>query len=376
MRRVVYVAQRFPVVTETFTLAEVRGLATSGFEVRVRTLREPPVGLPDELCVGAPRVEALGSLASGVPAAPTLLVRAPELAVRATTPRRGLALLRGLTLSRDLGREDHVHVQFPLDAASAGLYAVCATGCSFSFSGHTLHRLDLMPEKLAAASFVTVGSDFERRVLAERYGERWLDRIHVRRLGVPSRDARAEVESDLVVAAGMLTGKKGHDVLLHAVARLEGVRLELIGDGPDRFELEALSSALGLGSRVVFHGALSHEQTLRAIGRAAAFALCCRETADGDHDCLPVALMDAMSIGVPCVSSRAFGIPELIEDERSGLLVPPGDAAATSAALHRLLANERDAAALGTAGRETVRERYDLDRNVAALAELFARHLR
>jgi glycosyltransferase involved in cell wall biosynthesis len=263
-----------------------------------------------------------------------------------------------------------------LEAATAGLYAAAASGASYSFSGHTLHQLDLMRAKLAHASFVTVGSEFERDVLCSRYGEDNRDRIHVRRLGVPPRPARAAPDKGLVVTAGTLSGKKGHDVLLRAFAEVDpDARLELVGEGPLRADLEALARELGVESRVRFHGALGYSETLAIIGRASVFALCCRRTPDGDHDCLPVALMDAMSLGVPVISSRAFGIPELIEDGQSGLLAPPEDPAATTEALSRLLSDDDFAGRIGAAGREVARERFDLERNTRALTELFAAYL-
>lgn len=374
MRSLFYLAHRYPVVTETFTINEVRSLRARGLDVEVRTLREPPDDLPDELEPLAREGQTILPF-DGVTQLPMMVLRAPYLAVSAVRPRRAIAMARGLALAGKL-HGAHVHAQFPLDACSAGLYAARASGATFSFSGHTLHQLDLMREKLTAASFVTVGSEFERAVLCERYGDRWGERIHVRRLGVPPREASAQREPGLIVSAGTLAGKKGHDVLIRAVARLNsGIRLELVGSGPDRPALEALVRSLGLESRVTFRGPLGYSATLETIGRASAFALCCRRTADGDHDCLPVALMDAMSLGVPCVSSRAFGIPELIVDGESGLLADPEDDEAVAVGLDRLLTDDTAAESLRTAGRAVVRERFDLETNMTKLAELFSHFL-
>jgi colanic acid/amylovoran biosynthesis glycosyltransferase len=379
MKRLVYLAHQFPVITETFTVNEVKSLHEHGLQVDVRTLRPPPADLPAELRPLLDHASVIGCVPSAN-ALFGLLRRTPGLALSPVTreaPRRGIGLLRGLTLAADLrGGRDHVHAQFPLEAATAGLYAAAASGASYSFSGHTLHQLDLMPAKLARASFVTVGSEFERDVLSSRYGERHRERIHVRRLGVPPRTARETVEPGLIVTAGTLSGKKGHDVLLRAFARVDlDARLELVGSGPDREALEALARKLGIGRRVTFRGALGYSDTLATIARAAAFSLCCRQTPDGDHDCLPVALMDAMSLGVPVVTSRAFGIPELVEDGESGLLVPPEDPTATAVALARLLSDDQLAGRIGSGGRRVVRDRFDLERNTRALTELFVDYL-
>lgn len=379
MRRLTYLCQQFPVVTETFTLNEVERLRAAGLEPAVVGLKPPPSDLPAELR----ELGARAAVLAPAPAALPRLLRAPRLVARLASrqaPRRALAALRGASLARRLEAErDHVHAQFPLEASAAALYATQIAGCTFSFSGHTLHRLDLMPEKLAAASFVVVGSEFERRVLCSRYGAGWSERIHVRRLGVPPRESAGSRDPLQVVSVGTLTGKKGHDVLLRALAELRcggtPARLELVGEGPDRVELEGLARELGIEEHVVFLGALGHDETLRRIDAASAFALCCRETVDGDHDCLPVALMDAMSLGVPCVTSDAFGIPELIEHGTSGLLARPGDPVSAAAQLDVLLTDPGRAGAIGAAGRVVVRERYDLQANTAQLAELFVEQL-
>jgi glycosyltransferase involved in cell wall biosynthesis len=349
VKRVAYVNHEYPRLTETFTGKEIEGLRTAGIEVEPWTLK--PTG-------GARLVEP-----SPVSFA-TAFVRA-----RRVSPRRALAFARGAALARELHADrDHVHAQFPLDASSTAYAAARFAGCTFSFSGHTYHRLDLMPEKLAVAAFVVVGSDFEVDLLCRRYGERWRSKIEVRRLGVPARPQRESFEPGLVVSLGTLGAKKGHDVLVRAIAELDDARLEVIGEGPEHARLEALVRELGVGDRVRFAGALEHEAALAAVARANVFALACIETPDGDHDCLPVALMDAMSLGVPCVSSNAFGIPELIEDGISGLLAAQGDVHALADRIASLLAQPGE---IGRAGREAVRERYDLDTNVAALAELF-----
>ncbi|HVS85937.1 MAG TPA: glycosyltransferase, partial [Gaiellaceae bacterium] len=293
----------------------------------------------------------------------------------ARAPRDLLAAARGAALARALDpARDHVHAQFPLEAASAGLFAARFSGARYSFSVHTLHRPPLVEAKLRAAAFVVAGSEYERDEVGCRYGEAARAKVEVRRLGVPPREQRDGFEPGLVVSVGTLAGKKGHDVLIRAVAAtgLEP-RLVIVGEGPERPALEALARELGV--RAELPGTMPHADALALTARAQAFALCCRETADGDHDFLPVALMDAMSLGVPCLSTRFVGIPELIEDGVSGLLAAPGDAASAAERLSMLLGDEALGARLGAAGRERVRADFDLDRNTAKLAELFRARL-
>jgi glycosyltransferase involved in cell wall biosynthesis len=363
MKRLVYVTDRFPAALEPFTTAEVVGLAKRGLDVDVRTLRaqyrEPDDPLPRDLPIRSS-------------------LRGLRRTVRpARHPRRlWHAALGGAGLARSLEpARDHVHAQFPLEAASVAMHAARASGASFSFSGHSFHDADVMAEKLAEASFVVVGSEFERELIAGTYGEELRKKVQVRRLGVPERRARDSFEPGHVISVGALRGRKGHDVLIRAIAALadRGIdaRLELIGDGPDQPGLKGLATALRVGDRVSFAGALPYEETLVRVAGAEVFALCCRETRTGDHDSLPVALMDAMSLGVPCVSSAAFGIPELIEDGISGLLAPTDDVEAVADRLAAILGDPGARDVVAAAGRHAVRERYDQEGNLDALARLF-----
>jgi colanic acid/amylovoran biosynthesis glycosyltransferase len=367
LKRIVYLTRRFPDADQPSTTAEVTGLMERGFELEVRVFRpqyrEPGDPLPLDLPV---RSSPLGTLAG------LRVSRHPARLFSAATA--GAWLARRLDPARD-----HVHAQFPLAAASAGMYAARRSGASFSFGGHVLNGLDLMPAKLAQARFVAVGSEFEREVIASRYGDDARAKVHVRRLGVPPRPPRDDFVPRTIVSVGAMAGMKGHDILIRAIdaLRRNGIeaRLELIGEGPDQPGLQGIVAALGLGDLVTFAGVLPHDEMLDRVAHAEVFALTCRETRSGEVDSLPVTLMDAMSLGVPCVSSRAFGIPELIEDGVSGLLASPADPDQVADCLSRILGNPSAQETLGAAGRETVRDRYDRDRNLDALAQLFREQL-
>ena len=166
---------------------------------------------------------------------------------------------------------------------------------------------------------------------------------------------------------------KGAPLLLDAVARLAaarpGLRLTLVGDGPERPALEARAAELGLGARVAFTGYLTQDQVADTLARADALAL--PSFAEG----VPVVLMEAMATGLPVVTTRIMGIPELVEDGVSGLLVPPGDLDALTAALDRLAGDPAGAAAMGRAGRAKVAADYDLGAEASWLKRLFAGHL-
>jgi len=143
----------------------------------------------------------------------------------------------------------------------------------------------------------------------------------------------------------------------------------LIGDGPERRALEALSARLGISGQVRFLGAQAHSATLAEVAKADVFVLA--SFAEG----LPVALMEAMALGVPCVSTTIAAIPELIRDGENGLLVSPSNVEALSGALRRL-AEDRDLRRkLGPKARVTVEAHYNLARNLDLLTATWRRRL-
>ena len=133
--------------------------------------------------------------------------------------------------------------------------------------------------------------------------------------------------------------------------------MRLVGAGPDRKLLEAFAADKRIP--VVFEGARNHEETRQLIGRADIFALA--SFAEG----VPVALMEAMAMEVPCVSTCIAGIPELIRDGLDGLLVPASSADALASAIRRLIEDLPLRRRLGAAGRKRVCELYNLPQNVA-----------
>jgi hypothetical protein len=118
-------------------------------------------------------------------------------------------------------------------------------------------------------------------------------------------------------------------VLLRAIAGAEpplaGARLELVGDGPLRDELEREAVRLGLGERVWFHGSVPEPEVAAVLAEADVFALPSIIAPDGDMEGIPSALIEAMAAGLPAVSTYQSGVPELIEDGHTGFLAQPGD---------------------------------------------------
>ncbi|MGH9664225.1 MAG: glycosyltransferase family 4 protein, partial [Bryobacteraceae bacterium] len=235
-----------------------------------------------------------------------------------------------------------------------------------------------MSQKVRDSLFVCAISDFARsQILRTCPSSEWR-KIHVVRLGVdpniylprPFREDPSPVE---LITVGRLAPVKGHAVLLEALALLRqsgrSVRLHLVGDGPERASLERAASARGLSESTVFDGSLTQDKVLELYRAADVFVLA--SFAEG----IPVVLMEAMAMEISCAATWVNGVPELIRDGVTGLLVPPASAGALAEAIARLLDDAGLRLRLGAAARLQVLENYDLARNTAALRALFARYL-
>ena len=169
-----------------------------------------------------------------------------------------------------------------------------------------------------------------------------------------------------VLFVGRLVERKGVAHLIEAIARLEpaGPRLEIVG--------EALAQRLGVAGRVVFRGKIPPDELQASYARAAVCVLPSVLDARGDTEGLGVVLLEAMNHGTPVIASRVGGIPDIVEDGVSGLLVPPGDAEALAAAVRRLRDDPALARGLGEAGRRRLREQFGWQAIVQRWLDLYA----
>jgi len=228
-----------------------------------------------------------------------------------------------------------------------------------------------LAEKIQLARFVIAISSFGRSQMMKITPPQEWHKLRVIRLGIDPalyRPATPDPSAPFtVVTAGMLVSVKGYPLLLEAIAALRrqgrSVRLRLAGDGVDRPQLEEQARRLGLlPDAVEFLGWVAGDRLPEIYGSADALVL--SSFAEG----IPVVLMEAMAMGVPCVAPAIGGIGELIENRVSGLLVPAGDADAIATAIGMLIDSPPLRAAIAAAGREVIATRYSLDANTTALA--------
>jgi colanic acid/amylovoran biosynthesis glycosyltransferase len=404
--RVAYLLSRYPAVSHTFFLKEVLGLRERGLDVRVASINSPDRArrdLPDVEAAEADRtyyVKSLGAVKVAVQLL-AIALRNPGVTLRGLGAALHLGgwdikarayalfyLAEALLVGQWMRRQalNHLHVHFGGPVATVGMITAQAWKVPWSV---TLHGPDeffdqeafYLRQKIESANFVVCISDFCRSQVLRVAPNLSDSRLEVVRLGVdcvaiqPAAQFQGSksVATPRLVCTGRMVSAKGHRILLEALVPViaDGIDLTctLIGDGPERYALEALSARLGISGQVHFLGAQAHSATLAEVAKADVFVLA--SFAEG----LPVALMEAMALGVPCVSTTIAAIPELIEDGENGLLVSASNVLALSGALRRLAEDMDLRRKLGQRARVTVEAHYNLARNLDLLAATWRRRL-
>ena len=177
---------------------------------------------------------------------------------------------------------------------------------------------------------------------------------------------RDGAEGGPVVFAGRLSPEKGVRTLIDAMASHPELECVIAGDGPDRGRLA--EAAAPLGSRIAFTGRLGRSEVLDLIRRASSVAV-----PSIWHENQPIVVLEAFACGVPVVCTDLGGLPELVRDEMTGLVVPPGDAAALGAAVARQAGDGPTAAVMGSQARAYVEECHDPGRHLDAIVGLYRR---
>ncbi|MGZ4287817.1 MAG: glycosyltransferase family 4 protein [Solirubrobacteraceae bacterium] len=402
--RIAYLVGEYPRVSHAFIRREVEGLRDRGVGVSTFSIRAAPTG---ELLTAADR-QAAAETWTVLPPQWGALAAAHMRASARSPLRYGSTLALALRLSSgglraglwqlfyfveaivlwDRLRSQqikHVHAHFANVATAVSLLVAHfgGEGWSWSFTMHGPTEFDdvtryALAEKVRRARFVACIGDYCRSQLMKLVeAEQWA-KLEIVHCGI---DPSAYEVSDRdhssgpleLLCVGRLVADKGQGVLLDALAALrrEGldVRATFAGDGPERAALEHRAARLGIAADVTFEGHVSQDRLRRLY--AAADVFCLPSFAEG----VPVVLMEAMAAGLPVVSTRVMGIPELVEDGVSGELVAPGRPDSLAAAIRKLTAEPERRAAFGRAGRARVVAQYDVRTWVAALHRLYVRYL-
>ncbi|NJK90301.1 MAG: glycosyltransferase family 4 protein [Myxococcales bacterium] len=393
--KVGYLVNQYPKTSHTFIRREIRALESMGVEVVRFSVRRTTEELPDledrkELLATRVLLEGMPEqfMQAGLRAllSPAQLGRSLSLAARtARASERPLVhaayLAEALRLREECRNDgvDHLHVHFGTNSATVALLCRALGGPTFSMTVHGPEEFDrphalMLPLKIELARFVVGVSSFGRSQLWRYTSPETWSKVHVVRCGVDEEflEEPAEPVPDVasLVCVARFGEQKGHFVLFDALAQLKdehpSARVVLIGDGELRPVLEARARALGIEHRLGFVGWADGETVRSTIDATRGFIL--PSFAEG----LPVVLMEAMARARPVLTTYIAGIPELVEDGRSGWLVPAGNATRLADGLRRILeAPVEQLSEMGMVGRERVREQHSATENAKLLKELF-----
>jgi glycosyltransferase involved in cell wall biosynthesis len=398
-----YLSNFFPSLTETFIYREVMEIRRRGIDVRTYSLRSP-----DSSWMSGEAAELKAATDYLLPVNVTNLIRC-HAAFLFRSPTRYLSCLwkmvtpphrsmkdrtrslmhfgEGAVLAERMVRHGitHIHAHYASQSASVARVVHLLTGIPYSFTGHAhdiWHDRLLIPQKLEEALFVATCSRFGREWLMKQAYRDVAAKVHVvyhgldTRRFIPPKDESVR-EKNLVVSVGSLGETKGFPDLIRACALLRDqghdIRCRIVGEGPQRAELEALIKEYCLQDRVELTGAVPQERIMEYYHAAWVFVLPCVVADDGRQDGIPNVLMEAMATGVPVVTTAATAQAELIDHEIHGLVIPPHSPQDLAEAVRRLCDDAALRNRIRIEARRRMEEEFDNRITIEPLLEVLDR---
>ena len=388
MNRLAYLISQYPAISHTFILREICTLRKFGFDISITSIN-PPDRNPEQL-TSIEQEETTNTYyikADGITGAIT--------AHFYTIFTQPLNYISGLFFALRLGKFDlkkilynlfyfveavmigqwmrrnklsHLHVHFGMQAATVGLITKRTFPITFSFTMHGPRDFyDIygcyLAQKVLDADFICCITNFANSQLMMLSPPTCWDKLEVSPLGVnpnifTPHQFRHNPEPFEILCVGRLVPDKGQFILIDAVTRLIAkgykLRLHLVGDGPDKSTLETEVKQRGLTEQIIFVGAVNQDEIIQFYENTDIFVLA--SFAEG----LPVVLMEAMAMAIPCVTTNITGIPELIEHRINGLLVAPSDIDGLAVAIAELMDKPDFRKQLSLAAGQKVKKDYEL----------------
>jgi colanic acid/amylovoran biosynthesis glycosyltransferase len=392
MREVAYLFERFPSFGQTFCYREVAELERQGTRVHLFSIRRPvnePAQNWNEQIVE--RVHYLPEEKALVAEVDAALTQASLSGPRAAIQKWGrqtdfLRLYQAIYVGTRLQQNGlaHVHAHFAGMAARTAYWIREFFGIPFSFTGHAndiFAPRDFavsLPKLMESASGIVTVSDYAADFLKNRFPDS-ATRTHRIYNGV---DLSAFHPTDFgsgtpaIISIGRLIEKKGFADLIRAcallTARRRGFVCEIVGEGPLEATLRAQIAEAGLEGIVRLAGPQTQAEIALRLAHATIFVLPCTQEKGGGMDNLPTVIMEAMAAGLPVVSTPVAGVPEMVEPDVNGELVPEHDPVAICAALERLISDPERARRLGDRGRQIAQEKFSIEVSGRQLRQLFA----
>jgi len=393
---IAYLVSQYPAISHTFIKREIAALRKLGVVIHTFSVKpSAPADLTADLCEEAqhtfsilvqPFTRIAKAHAKSFFASPAAYIETALLALRHRAPgTKGLFLAiahfgEAAVLADELRSRAvrHLHTHFANSGATVGLLAAKMLNITWSFVMHGPSETDypagyLLGRKVEAADMVVCVSWFAHSQSMRLVGASHWEKFRLVRCGLemdklPEANPKRR-DPKTIICVGRLCSDKAQAGLLIAFSRLAQrhpqAKLRFVGEGPDRAELESLARSLGIDNQTTFLDRLPESETLKEISEAGIFVL------PSFWEGLPVAIMEAMALGIPVITSRIAGVPELVVDGENGLLFAPANWAELASKLERLLEDPALGERLAGAARQSVRKQHDVTESARLLHEYF-----
>ncbi len=400
IKKIAYILSRFPVLTETFIAREVQELRHRGVVVEVFSLKGP--NLKETLQSTTEEFIAtthyypyffsrrvwnaliyyfftkptkfyciLATIIKTHISNPTLLLKTLSIIPKSFAIANSLRK-KGIT---------RIHAHWATIPTTAAWMIARLNGCTFTFTAHAwdIFQVDTMlQEKMCDAANVITISNYNKIYLSDKFPEIDPDKIKVVHCGLdlqqftPKHSKQRNIFT--ILSIGRLTEKKGFDVLLKACKVLKDMRIPFLCQivyvrGVFEREVFDLYHRLELKDCVHFIPELPQKEIIKYYSGADCFVLPCIIASTKDRDGIPVVILESMSMELPVVSTPVSGIPEVIENGKTGLLAKPGDADDLAHTIIQLYSDPELRDKLGRAGRNFVKEQFEISSTVDKLSD-------
>lgn len=392
--KVGYVVKRYPRYSETFIVNEILAHERAGLDVEIFALhpsvdpffqdilakvRAPVHYLPWRSYRATEFWNEVNAAASKAPGGFGSLADSGGMAARDVMQASHLALVAS---EKNI---DHFHAHFATSATAVARLASKLTGIPYSF---TAHAKDIFHEDVDIANLHGMFRDASAAITVSNYNLSYLRKT----LGVASpglvkiynglqlanfRFGETSSALPSIIGIGRLVEKKGFSDLIEACGILKNRNVlfdcQIVGAGEEEAALRQLIGESGLEDAVALCGPRPQREIVGLIRGASVLAAPCVVGEDGNRDGLPTVLLEAMALGTACVATDVTGIPEVVRDRETGLLLAPGDTVALADALQSLLADNDLRCRLARRARALIEEEFDIDRNTRQIRSLFSR---
>ena len=395
-KKIGYVVKRYPRFSETFIVNEILAHEDSGLELQIFSLNYPddshfqdivgevqsPVTyLPQDYIKASTWWDYLNKAVEVIPCLFTML--------EVFRNERFRHVYQAIELAKIIKTTgiDHLHAHFATSATTVARMASYFANIPYTFTAHAkdIYHKDIdfkdLQSKIHDASSVITVSDYNIEHLTRMFVS---DKNKIKRIynGLDLRKLEHRIPINRkpeIITIGRLVEKKGLNILVDAcnILAKRGVdfHCSIIGKGELESELLKQIKEKNLQDKVELTGALPRTQSLQKFYESSIFAAPAIVANDGNRDGLPTSILESMALGVPCISTDVTGIPEVLKDNETGIIVPQNNSVELANAIEKLLNDPELSILLSKNARKLIESNFDISKNSAKIREIFAQNV-